>query len=141
MPVWEEWRLDFDDREPIYRQIILRFCRAFARGDIETGERIPSIREMSALLKVNANTVQRAYQQMERDGLINSKRGTGFFFTEDLGMVEKTQDGLIYDSMRRFASEMREMGYSSEKTLTELAKHINGEETDCNDPEKKERIV
>ena len=67
MPLWAQWSLAFDDRMPIYRQIILQFNQAFVRGDIRPGERIPSIRDISALLKVNTNTMQRVYQEMERE--------------------------------------------------------------------------
>jgi len=129
---WEQWRLAFDDRSPIYRQIILQFSRAFVRGDISPGERILSIREMSAILKVNTNTMQRVYQEMERDGLINSKRGTGYFFTEEVKMIEKTRCDLALDSQRRFVEEMRALGRKDREILDELelfmkegAKHGN----------------
>jgi len=116
----EQWRLAFDDRSPIYRQIILRFNQAFVRGDITPGERIPSIREIAALLKVNTNTMQRVYQEMERDGLINSKRGTGYFFTEELEMIEKTRRSLASGSQHRFLEEMRALGYAEKEILKEL---------------------
>ena len=120
MPLWEQWRLAFDDRMPIYRQIILRFSQAFVRGDIQPGERIPSIREVSALLKVNTNTMQRVYQEMERDGLITSKRGTGYFFTEETKMIEITRRVLAQDSLRRFLVEMRALGCTDRDILKEL---------------------
>ncbi|MCL2244079.1 MAG: GntR family transcriptional regulator [Treponema sp.] len=120
MLLWEQWRLAFDDRSPIYRQIILQFSQAFVRGDISPGERIPSIREMSALLKVNTNTMQRAYQEMERDGLISSKRGTGYFSTEEKEMIEKTRRILALDSQSRFMGEMRALGCADTEILKEL---------------------
>jgi len=119
----------FDDRMPIYRQIILQFNRAFVRGDIQAGERIPSIRELSTLLGVNTNTVQRVYQEMERDGLISSKRGTGYFITEDLSMMEKTRHDLALDSLRRFLEEMRALGCSDREILDELKSYMNGGES------------
>jgi len=105
---------------PIFRQIILRFSQAFVRGDIAPEERVPSIREMSALLRVNANTMQRVYQEMERDGLIISKRGTGYFFTEAKNMIEKTRRHLATDSHRRFIEEMRALGCADREILKEL---------------------
>ena len=120
MLLWEQWRLAFDDRSPIYRQIILQFSQAFVRGDIVPGERIPSIREMSALLKVNTNTMQRVYQEMERDELINSKRGTGYFFTEEKKVIEKTRRFLALDSQSRFVEEMRALGCADKQILKEL---------------------
>jgi len=129
MLLWEKWSLAFDDRMPIYRQIILQFNRAFVRGDIVAGERIPSIRELSTLLGVNTNTVQRVYQEMERDGLISSKRGTGYFITEDVSMMEKTRRDLALDSLRRFLEEMRALGCSNGEILNELKSYMNGGES------------
>ncbi|MCL2214351.1 MAG: GntR family transcriptional regulator [Treponema sp.] len=120
MPSWEEWRLAFDNRSPIFRQIILQFSQAFVRGDIKPGERIPSIREISALLQVNTNTIQRVYQEMERDGLINGKRGTGYFFTEDLEMTKKMRRELAVNSLNRFTEEMRALGFADREILKSL---------------------
>lgn len=127
MQLWEQWSLAFDDRMPIYRQIILQFYRAFVRGDIQPGERIPSIRELSALLKVNTNTIQRVYQEMERDELISSKRGTGYFFTEDGNMTDKTRRDLALDSLRRFVDEMRALGCADKDILDELTSYMEGD--------------
>ena len=127
MPKWEQWRLAFDDRMPIYRQIILFFSQAFVRGDLQPGERIPSIRELSALLKVNTNTLQRVYQEMERDGLISSKRGTGYFFTEESKMIEKTRCNLALASLSRFVEEMRALGCADREILDELNIYLKGE--------------
>jgi len=124
MSSWEGWNLTFDDRAPIYRQIILQFSRAFVRREILPGERVPSIREMSAVLKVNTNTMQRVYQEMEREGLIASKRGTGYFFTEDDTMLEKTQRTLAHESLRRFVDEMRALGCRDDDIIGELIAYM-----------------
>ena len=124
----EQWSSAFDDRMPIYRQIILQFNRAFVRGDIGPGDRIPSIRELSALLRVNTNTAQRVYQEMERDGLISSRRGTGYFFTEDQNMMEKTRHGMALDSLRRFVEEMRALGLADKEILDEITSYMKGED-------------
>ena len=125
---YDKWSFAFDDRMPIYRQIILQFNRAFVRGDIKPGDRIPSIRELSVMLKVNTNTIQRVYQEMERDKLISSKRGTGYFFTEEKGMMETTRKYLAYDSLRRFLEEMRALGCSDQEIMDELKTHMKGDE-------------
>jgi len=133
MQQWEQWSFALDDRSPIYRQIILQFNRAFVRGDIQPGERIPSIRELSALLRVNTNTIQRVYQEMERDGVINSKRGTGYFFTEDLKMNEKIRRDLARDSLRRFVEEMSALGLKDTEILDELEIYMKEDEAHGSD--------
>ena len=126
MPLWKKWRLAFNDSMPIYRQVILQFNQAFIRGEIQPGDRIPSIRETAELLKLNTNTIQRVYQEMERDLLINSKRGTGYFFTEDTNMVAKTRRNLAAEAMRRFAEEMRGLGCEDREILDELSQFLKG---------------
>ena len=126
MQMYETWGQTFDDRMPIYRQIILRFNRAFVRGDIQPGDRIPSIRELSASLRVNTNTIQRVYQEMERDAVINSKRGTGYYFTEDKKMTEKMRKNLTSESVERFVDEMCALGLKKTEILDELKAHLKG---------------
>jgi len=125
---YEKWSLSFDDRLPIYRQIILQFIRAFVRGDIQAGDRIPSIRELSSLLKVNTNTIQRVYQEMEREGIIISKRGTGYYFTEDNNMTEKIRRELTQESLNRFVEEMCSLGLKKNEILSELEEHLKGDD-------------
>lgn len=129
MNPWENWSTEFHDKAPIYSQIITLFSRSFARGEIQTGERIPSIRDMALQLKVNANTMQRVYQEMERSGLITSKRGTGYFFTEDNTMVEKVNNGMARESVGRFLEEMHALGFSNEQILSEISKLMKGDGT------------
>jgi len=133
MQMYEEWGLYFDDKMPIYRQIILRFNRAFVRGDIQPGDRIPSIRELSALLRVNTNTVQRVYQEMERDGVISSRRGTGYYFTEDKEMTEKMRKELTSESVQRFVDEMCALGLKKTEILSELEIYLKGVEASESD--------
>ena len=128
MQLCEKWSLEFNDRMPIYRQVVLQFSRAFVRGDIQLGERIPSIRDLSVLLKVNTNTVQRAYQEMERDSLITSRRGTGYFITEERTKMEDTRKSLVHDSLRRFLEDMRAIGCSNKDILDELKNYMKGDE-------------
>lgn len=128
MPPWDGWNTDFDDRYPIYQQIITLFCRSFARGEILPGGRIPSIRDMALILKVNANTIQRTYQEMERGGLISSKRGTGYFFTEDGDMVATVNNRMARDAAGRFLKEMRALGYTDERIISELSGFMKGED-------------
>ena len=132
MSLYKQWAMAFDDRIPIYRQIILQFSQAFVRGDIQPGERIPSIREISVHLKVNNNTIQRVYQEMERDGLISSKRGTGYFFTEDKNMINKTRQTLTMASLQRFVEEMHALGCEDKNIMDELTSYMKGDLKNAN---------
>jgi DNA-binding transcriptional regulator YhcF (GntR family) len=124
MKAWEKFSSDFDDKTPIYKQIYMLFSCSFARGQIEAGERIPSIRDMALRLKVNANTMQRVYQELERDELIKSRRGTGYFFTDDESMVEKVGADMAREAIERFLEEMYALGFTKERIISELSEQI-----------------
>ena len=126
MGVWDHNGAAFNDSAPIYSQIIALLTRAFASGEIMPGERIPSIRDLAMQMKVNANTVQRVYQEMERGGLIESRRGTGYFFTEESGMVDRINAKLANDAVGAFLDEMRELGYSDRQIIEKLECQMKG---------------
>ena len=75
-------RIEPDSHVPIYIQIIEYLRSAIAAGVFRPGEALPSLRALALELKVNPNTVQRAYDEMDRQGMIRSRRGVGMFVAE-----------------------------------------------------------
>jgi len=122
----ENWRIGFDERFPIYLQIINQFCRSLVKGDLKPGDRIPSIRDMALTLKVNTNTIQRAYQEMERKQLIFSQRGMGYFVMEDQKMIQTVKEEMVQSATAHFLDEMRALGYEDNQILTELELQMKG---------------
>lgn len=74
---------DFRNDKAIYLQMADRICDDILSGRYGAGERIPSVREQSETLQVNTNTVVRAYDNLTRLGIIYTKRGMGYFVSED----------------------------------------------------------
>ena len=74
--------IDPNSSVPIYQQIGDFIRRAVAAGVYRPGEMIPSLRAMALELTVNPNTVQRAYEELEREGLIQARKGLGMFVTK-----------------------------------------------------------
>jgi GntR family transcriptional regulator len=72
---------------PIYRQIVQHIRRAIAQGHLELGEQLPAVRVLAESLVVNPNTVARAYQDLIRDGMLESRSGIGVFVAEKLRQV------------------------------------------------------
>lgn len=72
-------RIDPNGHVPIYLQIVDGVRHAVARGVFRAGEALPSVRDMGLKLGVNPNTVQRAYEELEREGLIEARRGLGMY--------------------------------------------------------------
>ena len=71
--------LDHRDRRPIYEQILEGLRQQIRAGVLLPGERLPSVRELSAKLSINPNTIQRSYQELERTGWTVSQQGKGSF--------------------------------------------------------------
>ena len=70
-------KIDADNPVPIFQQIVDRLTAAVAAGVYKPGELVPSVREMAVSLLVNPNTVQRAYEDLVREQILVSKRGSG----------------------------------------------------------------
>lgn len=75
-------KIDSRSAEPIYLQIIRGIKASVAKGVLKAGDKLSSVRELSAELTVNHNTVAKAYQELERDGVIEVVRGRGTFIRE-----------------------------------------------------------
>ena len=75
-------RIEPDSHVPVYLQIVDRVRSAIAAGVYKPGEALPSLRGLATDLKVNPNTVQRAYDELDRQGLIKSHRGVGMFVAD-----------------------------------------------------------
>ena len=71
-----------DSPEPIYLQIVAEIQQAVAAGVYRPGEAIPSVRALAVELRVNPNTVQRAYEALERAGVVRAHKGKGMFVTQ-----------------------------------------------------------
>ena len=76
-------RIEPDNPVPIFQQIADGILAAVAAGVYRPGDLIPSVRQQALALVVNPNTVQRAYEQLEREGLVESRKGTGMAVSPD----------------------------------------------------------
>lgn len=110
-------RLDFDLSKPIYQQIIDEFRRAIARGQLAPGDRIMSQRELAQQARVNPNTVQRAYREMEQMGLTETLRGQGSFVRQDPSLIQTIREEMAQEAIRTFVLEMRALGFSDDQVI------------------------
>ncbi len=105
--------IDFqlDLSQPLYEQVIDQVRSAIARGRIPLGEKIPSVRELAQALQINPNTVMRAYQELDRDGLIEARRGQGTFITTSKERVEMVRVSLTSQLVTDFIEKLESLGY------------------------------
>ncbi|MGF7057553.1 GntR family transcriptional regulator [Brassicibacter mesophilus] len=113
--------LDFDENIPIYLQIIEMIKREIVTGELNGGDKLSSVRELSQRLKVNPNTIQRAYQELEREGLTYTQRGMGTFVSEDKQIIIKLKKDMAIGVLDSFINGMKQLGFSN----TEIIEMVN----------------
>lgn len=117
--------MEFDNSQPIYMQIIDDFKKRILRGELQQGDKIPSQREYAREVRVNPNTVQRAYREMEAMKMVETLRGQGTFITagEEMKqvMIEETASSLL----RHFIEEMKSLGYGNHQIVELLKKEMS----------------
>lgn len=119
--------VEFKDNIPIYLQIKQYLYRQIITGKLKPGKKIPSVRELAVQLTVNVNTVQRALQQMNFEGILYTKRGEGNFVTEDTTLLDKTKRELINAELDKFVHSMNSLGVSDEQILKSLSEYLKKE--------------
>ena len=108
---------NLQENMPIYVQIMNKVREAIASGELAPGERVPAIRELAAEFEVNPNTMQRALTELEREGLLLSKRTSGRFVTEDAEKICCLKTELAEDAADKFKSEMARLGFTEQEII------------------------
>jgi GntR family transcriptional regulator len=84
--------MDFKSTKGIYLQIVDNLCRQILEGQLQSGDRVASVRDLAAEFEVNHNTVMRAYTNLQESGIFDNKRGIGFFVSEKaLELIQATE--------------------------------------------------
>jgi len=106
--------IDPDSSVPIYVQIEDTIHSLIAAGQLRPGEQLPTIRELAANIRVNLNTVARAYFELDREGVISTQRGKGTFVTgvPDKEQIERKRQRLLHSIIETVLEEARNLGYS-----------------------------
>lgn len=117
------WNLDTD--RPIYAQLIERIKTQIVSGKYAPGEKLPSVRELAAAAAVNPNTMQKAFAELERTGLVITQRTNGRTVTEDVKLIGDIRAELAGDQVNTFFSGMRELGYTEKETSDLILRYLN----------------
>ncbi len=112
------WDMDAD--RPIYTQLVEKIKMQIVSGYYPCGSKLPSVRELAAVAAVNPNTMQRAFVELERSGLIVTQRTNGRTVTEDKALVDGVRHGMAKLHIKNFADRMKELGYTREEVMTLL---------------------
>lgn len=113
--------IDYKDRRPIYEQIIERSKILIVKGIWKPNDPLPSVRSLAMELSINPNTIQRAYQELERSGYIYSVKGKGSFVSDPAQLIEEKKQELV-TMFQETAGKMLEAGFSIDEMKDMLDK-------------------
>ncbi len=116
-----DWRLD--KKRPICPQICEKLCVCIASGEIGAGERLMSVRDVALHAGVTPNTVQKSFEQLEQQGVIFSKRGSGWFVSENIGIAKDVLQSLIRSKTINYLNDMQSLGLDK-KEIIEIIKEF-----------------
>lgn len=119
------WTLDSD--RPIFLQIVERIQTDIVSGRYQPGDKLPSVRDLAAEASVNPNTMQKAFAELERTGLVYSRRTSGRFITEDEQMLKEMKKEQASRHIAEFFEKMRSLGFRDEETLSLIEEAVKEE--------------
>ena len=120
--------LNFQNDLPIYTQLVDAIKFSIVSGELLPGARMSTVRDLALEAGVNPNTMQRALQQLEREGLVFSQRSSGRFVTEDVSVIDRARSALAAEYVRRYRDSMASLGFSEDEMRALLSG--SGEEED-----------
>jgi GntR family transcriptional regulator len=106
-PQKDRWTLDMS-AGPIFEQIAKNVRQMLARGALRPGDKLPSARELAALLSVNPNTIVHAYGELESQGVIEKRRGLGTFVRDDAPITGLKHE-MLHEAATAYADESRQL--------------------------------
>ena len=115
-------QLDFGDRRPIYEQIRDKLKELIISGVLITDDKIPSVREMAAVLAINPNTIQKAYKDLENEGYIYSQKARGYFVARLENSGNKLKINSLFQELTAIIDEMKFLGVKREELDFQIEK-------------------
>ena len=115
--------IDYNDKRPIYEQIVERFQTLILNGVMEADEKMPSVRSLAMELSINPNTIQRAYAELERDGYIYTVKGRGNFVRENNDLKQRQQEKLL-NKLEELTCSCLKQGIDGDRLLEHVKKIV-----------------
>ncbi|MDE2811536.1 MAG: GntR family transcriptional regulator [Gemmatimonadota bacterium] len=120
--------INLRDRTPIYIQLERGLRAAIAAGRLRVGDQLPTVRQLAVDLRVNANTVARVYSELERAGVLETRRGVGSFVsaTRAQARPRRERDRRLSAFVTRLLADADTEGFTSDDVLAALRAHVRG---------------
>ena len=110
----------FDNERPIYIQLVEIIRIEIVSGKFQKGQKIPSVRELALIMKVNPNTMQKALVELENENLIYTERTNGKYVTEDEKLIEKVKKELAQEKVNNYLNSMKNIGINYDSAVRYL---------------------
>jgi GntR family transcriptional regulator len=124
--------VDFRATAPIYTQIVEQIQKQVMSGNLKPGDQLPTVRQLAAELRVNFNTVARAYRILDESGLISTQQGRGTYIWEPPSPADSEQNRqrILQELAQHYLEEAVSLGYSMGEILTAIEIEIRKLEPD-----------
>ncbi|WP_379136507.1 GntR family transcriptional regulator [Paenibacillus sp. sgz500958] len=116
--------IEFDNNSPIYIQIMNYIKGEIVRGKLKPGDKILSVRELAVELQINPNTVQRTFQELEREEVVETRRGMGRYVTSEEDKIMMIKQEMAQEVLERFIRGMRELGFDGDDIVSIVSDSI-----------------
>ena len=117
----------FDNNIPIYIQISNIIKLQIVTKQLQSGDKLPTVRDLAETAGVNPNTVQRALSDLETEGFVYSVRTTGRFVTDNVELIRKTRVELAQKELDSFVTNMLDLGFEKIDLVVQLEEFLKGE--------------
>ncbi|EHI69534.1 GntR family transcriptional regulator [Streptococcus ictaluri] len=114
----------FDEKSPIYAQIAQHVMMQIISQEIKSGEQLPTVREYAEIAGVNPNTMQRAFTELEREGVVYSQRTAGRYVTDDQELIASKRHAIAMKELDSFVKNMTKIGFNRSEILPVLSSFL-----------------
>ncbi|MFC3927055.1 GntR family transcriptional regulator [Streptococcus caprae] len=114
----------FNEKSPIYAQIAQQIKMQIISHEIKSGDQLPTVRDLAEIAGVNPNTMQRAFTELEREGMVYSQRTAGRYVTQDEELIAQIRHQIAENEIQSFILNMRKIGFADVDIISELNNYI-----------------
>ncbi|MCT4782971.1 MULTISPECIES: GntR family transcriptional regulator [Exiguobacterium] len=122
--------IQFNTRAPVYIQVVDYFKKKMALGELQAGEEMPSRRELATELKINPNTVQKAFKEMEEQQLITTERNRPSRVTTDEHILKRIRTELVDEAVAVFVESIQELDVTMDELVDKIKRQYGEENLD-----------
>lgn len=121
-----DFSLDFRSGVPIYVQVVEQVQQLVISGRLKPGDQLPTVRQLASELRVNFNTIARAYRMLDEEGVISTQQGRGTYIIDEpaAGLTERLKSATLEEHTIRFLNEMLQQGYDPAEVKQMLERKI-----------------